>query len=335
MVRFEAVDGSPGEAELGGLIKPGFRLTAINDSNITYSSFPNIINALVASPRPIRLTWRDPSVPEFRDRYGFLKSKLHVEQESAQARLTEEARKRNDHEWVDLLAELGGKRGASFGVSRLARDARGAMLFPLEPSIRLNAVSPIHARMTGISSNADFAAARALHHRGSSVPQPPAPADSVSSGDPVVDPHLGVVVSIFKRCWAPGGIGIAVPPGLDVALPGEIPPQKTLDKYNQTLQRLVLHGGVPAAFRAAIWYEMSGAHAKAALHPPSYYARLCEHKPRPESSYAISKDLDRTFPGHPAFDSRAGLESLRRLLGAFSVHNGDIGYCEFSFPPRV
>ena len=32
--------------------------------------------------------------------------------------------------------------------------------------------------------------------------------------------------------------------------------------------------------------------------------------------------------GHPFFDTRAGLDSLRRLLSAFAVHNAEVGYCQ-------
>ena len=47
-----------------------------------------------------------------------------------------------------------------------------------------------------------------------------------------------------------------------------------------------------------------------------------------EASYAINKDVERTFPGHPQFESRGGIEALRRVLLAFSVHNPEVGYCQ-------
>lgn len=365
LVRFEPVDDKPGEAEATGALRPGFRLVAINDIGREYASFASIVTTLIAAPRPLRLTFRDPDVPEFRDRFGFLRSKTHVDREAAYVKATEAARLRNDQEWMKFLCELGGKRGASFGVSRLMRDARGEVAFPLEPSVRLNAVSPIHARMTGISSG-DSPAAAAASRAGGKGGGGAAPAVGVAAAEAAAAASSGaaaaempVVVSIFKRCWPPGGIGVAVPPGLDVSLPGVLPPKKLTDQYSALLSRLVLHGGVPAAFRAAVWYELSGAHAKAALHPPAYYAQLCATRPPPDAAYAIAKDLDRTFPGQTLFDKRSGTDSLRRLLGAFrcggrsgepevcvrmcegdwyssppappvarSVHNGDIGYCQ-------
>lgn len=276
---------------------------------------------------------------------------MHVDRESAYVRGTEAGRLKNDQEWVRFLSELGGKRGTSFGVSRLMRDARGEVLFPLEPSIRLNAVSPIHARMTGISSGDVRAGATSGGGGGGRTPRPQVPPSSAGAAE-ASDEALAapVIVSIFKRCWSPGGIGVAVPPGLDVSLPGTVPPAKVTEQYTATLTRLVLHGGIPAAFRAAVWYELSGAHAKAALHPPGYYAQLCSLRPPPDAAYAISKDLDRTFPGHSVYDKRAGTDALKRLLGAFrlvcwvmsslgvpliaavsaphSLHNADIGYCQ-------
>jgi hypothetical protein len=71
--RFEPVDGQPGEAEQSGLIRIGFRLTAINDANLQWSQFPSIIAVLVNSTRPLRITFRDPDIHEFRDRYNFIR----------------------------------------------------------------------------------------------------------------------------------------------------------------------------------------------------------------------------------------------------------------------
>ena len=339
LVRFEPVEDRIGEAEACGLLRPGFRLVAINDVGREYASFVSIITTLVTAPRPVRLTWRDTTVPEYRDRYvsavcasrretlsqpcpfppliqGFLRPKMHVDRESAYVRGTEAGRLKNDQEWVRFLSELGGKRGTSFGVSRLMRDARGEVLFPLEPSIRLNAVSPIHARMTGISSG-DVRVGAAQGEGGRSLRPHVPPTSAAATGADDEALAAPVIVSIFKRCWSPGGIGVAVPPGLDVSLPGALPPAKVTEQYTATLTRLVLHGGIPAAFRAAVWYELSGAHAKAALHPPGYYAQLCALRPPPDAAYAISKDLDRTFPGHSVYDKRAGTDALKRLLGAF------------------
>lgn len=54
LIRFEQVDGGPGEAESTKVLRPGFRIVAINDVNLTYAQFPSIIAALVSSARPVR-----------------------------------------------------------------------------------------------------------------------------------------------------------------------------------------------------------------------------------------------------------------------------------------
>lgn len=119
LVKFEQVDGMPGEAETSKVLRPGFRIAAINDVNLSYAQFPTIIAALINSARPVRcvggrccanirqpncagsnhlaiesnlccrgvtvcrISFRDPDVHEFRDRYGFLRTKLHVDRETA------------------------------------------------------------------------------------------------------------------------------------------------------------------------------------------------------------------------------------------------------------
>lgn len=133
---------------------------------------------------------------------------------------------------------------------------------------------------------------------------------------------------MYRRCWSPSSVGVAIPPGLSVVLPGELPPAATAKRVTETLRRLVIAGGIPAAFRPALWWELSGAHAKAALHQPGYYEALLTQAPAQEAAYAINKDVERTFPGHPQFESRAGIEALRRVLLAFSVHNPEVGYCQ-------
>jgi len=54
LIRFELVDGGPGEAEASRSLRPGFRIVAINDVNLSYAQFPSIIAALVNSARPVR-----------------------------------------------------------------------------------------------------------------------------------------------------------------------------------------------------------------------------------------------------------------------------------------
>jgi len=354
--RFEPVEGGPGEVEATGLVRPGCFITAVNDVNMSGKQFPAIVEVLVTAPRPVRITFRDPAVLEFRDRYDFLRTKLHVEREAAYFASHTAAQAANDKEWHAFLAGLGGTRGASFGVLRLVRDAVGEVVFPLEPAVRVNAMSPIHGRMTGISATSGDAAAVG---REATVTAATATSVPAAPSSPSLPPPPFYPIAIYKRCWNVGGIGVAVPPGLGVTLPGDCPRGKSAEGLRDTLRRLVLRGGVPAAYRGPVWWELSGGHAKQALHPPGYYTSLCAATPAPDAAYAISKDLDRTFPGpwawmcggvcarsagqgervvallscharrggagHTFFDRKPNLASLQRVLSAFAVHNPDIG----------
>lgn len=47
-----------------------------------------------------------------------------------------------------------------------------------------------------------------------------------------------------------------------------------------------------------------------------------------QASSDIEKDIRRTFPGHRIFETTEGLNALRRVLVAYSVHNQEVGYCQ-------
>jgi Rab-GTPase-TBC domain len=398
LVSFEPIDNLPGEAEASGVIHPGYRLAAINDQNVFYSKFQTIIAALVNSGRPIRLRFRSLEA-EFKDRFGFLRSKMHILASETYFESQKAEIAKSDKDWLNFLTELGGKKGVTFGVARLMRDAKGEICFPCEPVIRLNAVSPIHGKMQGISSNdvqvssietkvpstpsrseknsaVTSPSAAELSPSSQSAPATPSSQDpaqqsaavassaGISSpsrikspsslspsrfqddGSPIVpfpssstasgkdaekilmSVPAAVIVNIYKRCWSPLSIGVTNPPGLDVNFPGEVPKPKQKEKWDEMLNKLILTQGIPVAYRSTIWYEVSGAHAKAALHPPGYYATLCNMKASPEALYAIAKDVERTFPGHEMFESAKGIQSLTRVLAAFSLHDSEIGYCQ-------
>jgi hypothetical protein len=318
LVRFELIDGLPGEAERSGILRPGMLIASINDQQIGYTQFPSIISTLVNCGRPMRVTFRDPDVLEFRDSYRFLRTKLYVEREAEFLKRNAVSLQANDLAWLAYLGELGGKRGTSWGVQRLFRDCLGELAFPLDPAPRLNAVSPIRGKIAGSAVSSSNSTTQ---DGGSGV----VVVDGSSSSSDDLTP---VVISIFRRVWAPSSIGVPCPPGLSITLPGDVPPQKMVEKHLDALERLVVNGGIPAAFRPALWWELSGAHAKSALHPPGYYASLTQLTAVHESSYAIAKDIERTFPGHPQFESRTGVLALKRLLLAFSLHNPEIGYCQ-------
>ncbi|KAJ3185979.1 TBC1 domain member 8B [Gaertneriomyces sp. JEL0708] len=86
--------------------------------------------------------------------------------------------------------------------------------------------------------------------------------------------------------------------------------------------------GIPNALRGDSWMLFAGAWYSRPER--DYYRRLVQEHSKEVSTFAeeIEKDVRRSLPEHPAYQSPAGLDALRRVLTAYSWRNPSIGYAQ-------
>ncbi|KAG7166769.1 TBC1 domain family member 9-like, partial [Homarus americanus] len=92
--------------------------------------------------------------------------------------------------------------------------------------------------------------------------------------------------------------------------------------------RLVLDG-LPDTVRREVWLIFSGAINEQATNPGYYeQAVVAGLKRGGPANDEIERDLHRSLPEHPAFQSETGISALRRVLCAYAWRNPAIGYCQ-------
>lgn len=97
---------------------------------------------------------------------------------------------------------------------------------------------------------------------------------------------------------------------------------------NQIFNSLILIG-IPNRLRGEIWELSYGAMYLRFENLGEYEKILADNADK--KSFAIEeieKDLNRSLPEYPAFQTKEGINKLRRVLTAYSWKNPEIGYCQ-------
>jgi hypothetical protein len=87
--------------------------------------------------------------------------------------------------------------------------------------------------------------------------------------------------------------------------------------------------GLPNRLRGEIWELSSGSLFLRLRSPKLYQETLAQFKGQESLAIdEIEKDLNRSLPEYPGFQSEEGIGRLRRVLTAYSWINAEIGYCQ-------
>ena len=92
----------------------------------------------------------------------------------------------------------------------------------------------------------------------------------------------------------------------------------------------LIRNGIPNNVRGKQWLLWSGAYHYMLRNNRDYYQSLLSNFKGKETlaTEEIEKDLLRSMPEHPYYQSEQGINSLKNVLVAYSWHNTSIGYCQ-------
>ncbi|KAH9479789.1 Putative GTPase-activating protein [Psilocybe cubensis] len=101
----------------------------------------------------------------------------------------------------------------------------------------------------------------------------------------------------------------------------------TLLRYPQCTR--LVQVGLPNRLRGEMWETLSGS-IFLRFSNPGYYERLLEENKGTTNTSTddIEKDLHRSLPEYAGYQSEEGINSLRRVLRAYSYMNPELGYCQ-------
>lgn len=87
--------------------------------------------------------------------------------------------------------------------------------------------------------------------------------------------------------------------------------------------------GLPNRLRGEIWELTSGSLYLRLQKPKLFSETLAKFSGRESLAIdEIEKDLNRSLPEYPGFQSEEGIGRLRRVLTAYSWVNEEVGYCQ-------